>query len=59
MAIENEGDVLTFAYSGGVQVFTAPQKGVYKLECWGAQGGGDYGGKGGYSYGHALLEKGA
>ena len=59
MAIENEGDVLTFAYSGGVQVFTAPHKGVYKLECWGAQGGGDYGGKGGYSYGHALLEKGA
>ena len=59
MAIENEGDVLTLDYTGGVQVFTAPQKGIYKLEVWGAQGGGDYGGKGGYSYGHALLEKGA
>lgn len=59
MAIENEGDVLTLDYTGGVQVFTAPKKGIYKLEVWGAQGGGDYGGKGGYSYGHALLEKGA
>ena len=33
-------------------------KGVYKLECWGAQGGKDlsyYGGYGGYSYGTITL----
>ena len=59
MAITNEGDSQSYAYTGGMQSFTAPQKGVYKLEVWGAQGGGGSGGKGGYSYGHVLLEKGA
>lgn len=58
MAIANEGDSQSFSYTGGMQSFTAPQKGIYKLEVWGAQGG-NSGGLGGYSYGHVLLEKGA
>lgn len=56
MAITNEGDSQSYAYTGGMQSFTAPQKGIYKLEVWGAQGG-NGGGLGGYSYGHVLLEK--
>ena len=65
MAITNEGDSQSYAYTGGMQSFTAPQKGIYKLEVWGAQGGAGSRegngtpGKGGYSYGHVLLEKGA
>ena len=59
MAITNEGDSQSYAYTGGMQSFTAPQKGIYKLEVYGAQGGGGSGGLGGYSYGHVLLEKGA
>ena len=56
MAITNEGDSQSFAFTGAMQSFTAPQKGIYKLEVWGAQGG-NGGGLGGYSYGHVLLEK--
>ena len=58
MAITNEGDSQSYGYTGGMQSFTAPQKGIYKLEVYGAQGGGGSGGLGGYSYGHVLLEKG-
>lgn len=32
------GDILNFNYTGAVQSITLP-KGIYKLECWGAQGG--------------------
>ena len=52
----------TFPYTGGVQTFTAPLNGTYKLEVWGAQGGedgGNAGGKGGYSYGNYVLSKNA
>ena len=28
-----------FKYTGGVQTFTAPATGYYRIECWGAQGG--------------------
>ena len=65
MAITNEGDSQSYDYTGGMQSFTAPQKGIYKLEVWGAQGGAGSRegngtpGLGGYSYGHVLLEKGA
>ena len=61
------GDILNFDYTGAVQSITLP-KGIYKLECWGAQGGngangssgldsssGAPGGKGGYSMGTLLL----
>ncbi len=50
-----------FDYTGKVQTFTAPADGTYKLETWGAEGGGNityYGGKGGYSYGNVTLKKG-
>ena len=39
MAIANVGDSQNFSYTGGMQSFAAPQKGVYKLEVWGAAGG--------------------
>ena len=50
-----------FDYTGGEQTFTAPVNGTYKLEVWGAQGGGDTsytGGYGGYSIGHVSLTNG-
>ena len=62
-------DKYNFAYTGDVQVFTAPSDGIYKLEAWGAQGGEskftynssvgtNYGGYGGYSTGEIRLNKG-
>ena len=49
-----------FTYTGSEQTFTAPVSGYYKLEVWGAQGGGykNTGGYGGYSAGEVYLEKG-
>ena len=52
-------DEWTFEYTGGVQSFSVPCSGTYKLEVWGAQGG-NYnavGGQGGYSIGYASLNK--
>ncbi|GKX28606.1 hypothetical protein SH1V18_10860 [Vallitalea longa] len=48
----------TYEYSGNYQEFTVPVTGTYTLEVWGAQGGGNYGGKGGYSKGNYYLTKG-
>lgn len=53
------GDILNFDYTGAVQAIALP-KGIYKLECWGAQGGtySSYiGGYGGYSKGTITLTK--
>ena len=59
------GDILNFDYTGAVQSVTLP-KGVYKLECWGAQGGNGYSSDssisrtssfGGYSTGIINLNK--
>ncbi len=47
-----------FNYMGTVQAFTIPDIGKYKLEVWGASGGGTNGGKGGYSVGYLDLEGG-
>ncbi|MBQ9243653.1 MAG: hypothetical protein IJ165_10620 [Proteobacteria bacterium] len=48
-------EVQNFAYTGKVQSVSLP-KGKYKLEVWGAQGGGSgNGGKGGYSVGTVTL----
>ena len=51
-----------YGYTGGVQSFTAPATGTYKLEVWGAQGGcgnsGCGGGYGGYSIGYKALNAG-
>jgi len=52
------GQTWNFAYTGGIQNFTVPCDGTYKLETWGAQGGyigGTGGGLGGYSIGNASL----
>ena len=58
-------DPVNFAYTGGIQSYTIPTTGLYKLEVWGASGGdaecykgNGYGGAGGYSYGYALLTAG-
>lgn len=61
MASIKTGDVLNYDYTGAVQTVILP-KGIYKLECWGAQGGyrssTSYGGLGGYSLGTlTLLDK--
>lgn len=48
----------TFDYTGSIQTWTAPFSGTYKLEVWGAQGGGQYAGKGGYAYGNVFLNEG-
>ena len=51
------GDVVgTYDYTGGVQTFTTPCSGTYKLEVWGAQGSTN-GGKGGYAAGNIGLAK--
>ncbi len=55
-----------FDYTGGEQTFTAPATGTYKLEVWGAQGGGVNdssnstsvnGGFGSYSIGNVEINK--
>ena len=54
------GNTINCPYAGAKGTITLP-KGVYKLECWGAQGGNyttNYqGGKGGYSVGLLKLNK--
>lgn len=51
----------SFSYTGGMQSYTAPVAGTYKLEVWGAQGCSNVngtlneGGLGGYSYGNVTL----
>ena len=52
-----KGEVQTFDYKGEVQTFTASNPGYYKVELWGAQGGGDDGGKGGYTSGYIKLDE--
>jgi len=48
----------------GVQEWTVPETGTYKIEVWGAEGGDGtnatycYGGKGGYAYGNKTLSVG-
>jgi len=47
-------------HTGSVQQFTAPQTGTYKLEVWGAQGGGwgeHHNSPGGYAGGYKILTK--
>ena len=52
--------VSTYSYTGAAQTFTAPSTATYKIEVWGAQGGGSEtsrgaGGLGGYAYGEIAL----
>ena len=66
MAIANEGDSQSYAYTGGMQSFTAPFRGVYKLEVWGATGAWAWDGSatstasslGGYAAGYRMMDKG-
>lgn len=57
----SKGDTFICSYSGTYKAITLPA-GLYKLECWGAEGGiGSYStngqaGKGGYSYGTLRLK---
>lgn len=47
--------------AGAIHTFTAPYSGLYKFECWGAQGESfeDYAaGYGGYVYGHKIMNAG-
>ena len=53
------GNTWEFNYTGGEQTFTAPCDGEYKIELWGAQGGGKsiyVGGLGAYTSGEIDLE---
>lgn len=54
-------DSYVYDYTGDLQMFTAPQDGVYKVELWGAQGGtinSSYpGGNGSYTVGEISLTK--
>ena len=57
------GSYQEFGYTGGMQSVTIPADGIYKLECYGAQGGTTThvwvdGGNGGYSCGYKELKKG-
>ncbi|GKX28648.1 hypothetical protein SH1V18_11280 [Vallitalea longa] len=54
----HKGETKVFNSKGTVQTYTAPISGNYTLEVWGAQGGGTYGGKGGYAKGEVTLTKG-
>ena len=56
------GDIKSFEYTNGIQVYPVEVSGYYQLEVWGAQGGnqgGYHGGYGGYATGVALLGKGS
>ncbi len=54
--INYTGDtVFNFDYTGGEQTFIAPVSGTYKMETWGAQGGGINGGFGAYTLGNINL----
>jgi len=50
-------DAITTYTSSSTYTYTSPYDGSYKLEVWGAQGGGT-GGYGGYSYGDVNLNSG-
>ena len=58
------GTKWTYSYKNSAQEFTAPCKGLYKIELWGAQGGNTTysgfagtGGKGAYTTGDIILEE--
>ena len=56
--INYDGDIVfNFDYTGDEQTFTAPVSGTYRLETWGAQGGGPEDNKGGYgSYSNGIIK---
>ena len=46
---------VSFDYTGDGQTYTVPSAGTYKIETWGAQGGGSESGKGAYVRGYVDL----
>ena len=52
---EETNKTWNYDYTGGEQTFTVPVTGTYKLETWGAAGGGVQAGFGGYSTGNVTL----
>lgn len=57
----NIGEMKVFSYTGGMQSFTIPEDGLYKLTVSGATGAAgteSSGGKGGFSYGYKSFTKG-
>ena len=56
LTLINEFDQSVFNYTGKEQIFTASTSGYYKLEVWGAEGGGPEGNEGGLgSYSKGLI----
>jgi hypothetical protein len=56
----SENDVYEFYYTGNIVEFTVPTSGTYKIEAWGAMGGGsnsEIGPKGAYSKSFVMLNK--
>jgi hypothetical protein len=56
----SEDGVYEFYYTGNIVEFTVPTTGAYKIEAWGAMGGGGHtpmGPKGAYSKSFVLLNK--
>ncbi len=51
------GQVFTYDFTGNRQTFISACNGIFKIELWGAQGGGSKGGKGAYVSGNIKLEK--
>ncbi|MCL2511128.1 MAG: glycine-rich protein, partial [Bacteroidales bacterium] len=51
----SSSDTKNFAFTGVMQEVYLPKAGTYQIECWGADGGGQYGGKGGYSKGNYTV----
>ncbi len=47
-----------FGYAGITQTYIVPEDGTYRLEVWGAAGGGQSYGSGGYSSGYIQLKQG-
>lgn len=52
-------DTFNFTYKGKLETFNVPIRGTYKIEAWGASGGGSSSlvGPGGYTKGEVLLER--
>lgn len=65
--IDKAGDAVTITYSGGIQQWTVPLTGLYRLQAYGAKGGdmpyssayyrGGSGGQGGFAEGYLILGK--
>jgi len=54
----DDGEEITFDYTGTEQSYTIACGGEYTLEVWGAQGGGSNGGYGSYSRADITFDKG-